>query len=74
MDKRLTVALMIIACNVLTACSNRQVYDAVQNNRRLECDKLPDSAQRDECLQQYSESYDEYQRKREEILKQKNAK
>lgn len=65
----LLICGLIAMSTLLCACSNRQIYDAAQNNRRQECDKLPDSAQRDACLEQYSQSYDDYQREREEILK-----
>ncbi|MEE4144950.1 MAG: hypothetical protein V2I26_09130 [Halieaceae bacterium] len=60
------LALCILA---LPACSNRQVYDAIQQNRQLECQKLP-GTQYDECMQQFSEPYDEYRRQRDELIKE----
>lgn len=72
--KPLTLGILIAVSMCISACSNRQVYDAVQNNRRLECDKMPDSAAREECLKQYSESYDSYQRERDEMLEEQQKK
>jgi hypothetical protein len=54
---------MSIVC--VAACSNRQVYDALQQNRQLECQKLPQN-QYEKCMQELSEPYDEYARKRAE--------
>jgi hypothetical protein len=56
----------------LAACSQQQVYDAVQQNRQLECQKLPDS-QYEECMKQYSEPYKEYERERQELLRGEEA-
>lgn len=72
--KLLIIATLIAVSALISSCSNRQIYDSVQNNRRMECDKMPDSAQRDACLEQYSESYDSYQRKREELLEEEQKK
>ncbi len=62
------VALALCAL-ALTACSNRQVYDAIQQNRQLECQKLP-GTQYDECMKQVSEPYDDYKRDRDELTKE----
>ncbi len=50
-------------------CTQRQVYDAVQQNRQLECQKLP-QGQYEQCMEQYSEPYDNYTRERRELEKQ----
>lgn len=52
---------------ILIGCSNKQMYEAAQNNRKSECRKLPDQQQED-CMKAHSESYEEYSRKREEVL------
>jgi hypothetical protein len=50
----------------LGACSNQQVYNAVQHNQQLECQKLP-GIQYEECMRQVSEPYESYEREREEL-------
>ncbi|HAN29038.1 MAG TPA: hypothetical protein DD808_06845 [Halieaceae bacterium] len=52
----------------VAACSNEQVYSAVQQNRQLECSKLP-QPEYEECMRETGMSYDEYERKRQELLK-----
>jgi hypothetical protein len=63
-------AVLLLCALVLSACSNRQVYDAIQQNRQLECQKLPGS-QYEECMKQVSEPYDTYRRERDELTKEK---
>jgi len=60
---------LVLCVLVLPACSNRQVYDAIQKNRQLECQKLP-GTQYDECMKQVSEPYDDYKRERDELTKE----
>lgn len=50
-----------------TACSHRAVYETVQNNNRLDCQKQPPS-QQEECERQASKSYQQYERERQELL------
>ncbi len=64
--------LAALGLGLLQACSQQQVYDAVQQNRQLECQKLPDS-QYEECMKQYSEPYKEYERERQELLRGEEA-
>ncbi len=61
----LTIALIVC---VFSGCSNKEIYDNVQHNQRLECQKLPPS-QYDDCMKKAEESYDEYQRKKESLEK-----
>ena len=49
----------------LLACSKQGVYEAVQNGQKLECDKYYGS-EYDKCVSQYSKSYDDYERDRQE--------
>ncbi len=51
---------------LISGCSNQEIYQAVQNNRLQECDKLPD-VQREECRAQHSQPYEEYERNRKEL-------
>lgn len=60
---------LVLCVLALPACSNRQVYDAIQKNRQLECQKLP-GTQYDECMKQVSEPYDDYKRDRDELTKE----
>ena len=62
--------LLLLAAWLLQACSNQQVYDAIQQNRQLECQKLP-GTQYEDCMKQYSEPYQEYERERQELLQEK---
>lgn len=56
---------IFISFIALAACSSKDVYDAVQENRRTECQKLPDREQQ-QCLQDHQMSYEAYKRLREE--------
>lgn len=58
----------VLCVLALPACSNRQVYEAIQQNRQLECQKLP-GTRYEECMEQFSEPYDEYKRDRGELMK-----
>lgn len=48
------------------------MYNAIQQNRKVECDKMPD-IQREECLAAYQKDYEEYQRQRDGVI-QKTSK
>lgn len=61
---RMRVLVLPVIAFLLTACSNQQIYNAVQENRRAECGKPPQS-QYEECLRDYDTSYDEYERERQ---------
>ena len=55
----------------LCACTDKQVYDSVQNSNKLECDKLQ-TVQREECLKRLAPEYDKYKAERENLLKKKD--
>jgi hypothetical protein len=61
--------VVVLCALALPACSNRQVYETIQQNRQLECQKLP-GTRYEECMEQYSEPYDEYKRDRDELTKE----
>lgn len=63
-----TCALIVIVATALSACSNRQIYDGIQQNRIQHCEKYPDS-QYNECVAQYQKDYRDYERDRQELLK-----
>lgn len=52
---------------LLSACSNRDIYEAVQHNQKLKCEKLP-PAQYEECMEQAGESYESYERRRKQEI------
>jgi len=61
--------LFILLCLfVLTACSQRQIYDSVQTSSRNECELLS-GVQRKECLDRLAPDYQTYERQRQELLK-----
>jgi hypothetical protein len=61
-------AALLFCAVALPACSNRQVYDAIQQKQQLECQKLP-GTRYEECMKQVSEPYDSYKRGRDELTK-----
>jgi len=65
--KNIRILVIYICASLLVACTNQGVYNAVRESRRQECQTLPLSAY-EECVKQYSEPYDEYERKRQEGL------
>lgn len=63
------VAICLLLC--LTACSNKAVYQDLQRNKRNECLQLP-PAEYDKCMRPMDISYEEYERQRQQVLKDKN--
>lgn len=61
------VLLLVISLLAVSACSNKQIYEGVQQGQRNECLKLPPDQQED-CLQANSQSYEDYQAERKDIL------
>jgi len=57
-----------LACLTLlsAACSNRALYESIQQNGLQECEKLP-IPQQAQCKSQYQTDYDEYRRERDRI-------
>lgn len=63
--KMIFVFLLIVSA---AACSNKQVYTAIQQNQRFECSKLP-QAQSEDCMRQFDISYEQYQEDRKSAAK-----
>lgn len=63
MKTSLTIAITLS----VMACSNKQIYTAVQDNQRLECGKLPQD-QYEQCMQELEIPYEEYEQERQVIL------
>ena len=60
---------LCLALLILAGCSNRDIYEVIQADNRYQCEKLPPS-EYDECMQDASQSYDEYERERKEATGQ----
>ncbi len=48
--------LLLTAAILLSACSEKAVYDNIQLNNRLQCDKVPLS-EYDDCMSRASKPY-----------------
>lgn len=59
---------LAMALATITACSNEQLYTAVQKNRQFSCHKEQQPLY-EECIEQSSESYKDYKKSREDLLK-----
>lgn len=60
--------IILFAVCVLTACSQREIYNSVQTSNRNECELLS-GVQRKECLDRLAPDYQTYERQRQELLK-----
>lgn len=60
----------LLLAGLVVACSNQQLYTAVQERERQECAKLP-QVQYEECMKEIEGSYDDYAREREELKREK---
>ena len=58
---------MLIAV-VISGCSSKQVYNNIQKNAQHDCRELPQSTYQ-KCMDRYSESFEPYTQKREDLLK-----
>ncbi len=56
----------ILLAMLVAGCSQRGWYEGVKQGHRHQCSQVPE-AERDECLAQHDESYEEYRQKREGI-------
>ena len=61
---RILLLLLLVA-----GCTNQQVYNGAREANRQECQKLQ-QGEMQRCLQRLDVNYDEYQRQREELLKE----
>ncbi|MCH8500444.1 MAG: hypothetical protein LAT77_00870 [Aliidiomarina sp.] len=52
---------------ILSGCSGRQLFDVTQESKRNECRHLP-PAQQAECFREVEPSYEDYQRRRREVI------
>jgi hypothetical protein len=62
------ILLTVIATVGLTACSKQNWYQGGQSSLQAKCMKGP-AAEYNDCMKQASESYNEYEKSRETLLK-----
>lgn len=66
----LSTALVIAICLLTSACSNRAMYEAVQENQRQECERIGHQSAREQCKEDYEKSYQEYEKEREQAIEE----
>ena len=69
MKTKFALTVMVIALAGMAGCSNKAVYQNLQHNKKQECRKLP-VAEYDKCMQGMDQSYEEYERQRQQATKQ----
>ena len=57
---------MILLASTVVSCSKASVYEGTRHSAKNECLTLP-SSQYEECMKQYQEDYESYNRKRESV-------
>jgi len=63
----LSVTVILLSTLLSTACSKQNWYAGAQAAQEAHCMKQPTS-EYEECMQQTSESYNEYEIKRQDVL------
>jgi hypothetical protein len=62
-------AFLLGLCFCAAGCSNQQVYNAIQESQRVDCQQYPDTRY-DECLQQLEKPYGDYAEERDALEEQ----
>jgi hypothetical protein len=57
---------LLLLCLGATGCSNQQVYNAIQESQRVDCQQYPDTRY-EECMQQLEKPYGDYEEEREAL-------
>lgn len=65
--RRIRFVILISCLLSVFGCSQRQLYNAAQQNRQQSCEKLPPD-EREACLAQYQQSYDDYSEQRQQVI------
>jgi hypothetical protein len=63
---RARCTLLPVLCCCAAGCSNQQVYNAIQESQRVDCQQYPDTRY-EECMQQLDKSYQDYEEEREAL-------
>ncbi len=68
----ITNKLIILGAFVvtLTACTNKQLYQSLQENAKSRCQPELNEKARAECLEGLDRDYSEYKRERDKLLQQ----
>ena len=67
MKRRMLLSVVVAALFTLAACSSQQLYGSGQAWKRNQCQRMPDTRERERCLDSTAATYEEYQRQREEV-------
>ena len=67
--KHLLLAIGLVVCAWLAACSSQTAYLSAQNWQRIQCEKLISSQDRELCLKKASLSHEAYEKEREAAKK-----
>lgn len=67
--KSIVILIMMVFIFFIQACSSRQWYETVHQNQRIQCQKVPYNEYA-ECMERANETYDQYKRKRDEVVKE----
>jgi hypothetical protein len=59
-------SVLLLLCLGATGCSNQQVYNAIQESQRVDCQQYPDTRY-EECMQQLEKPYGDYEEEREAL-------
>lgn len=63
------ISIILFSLSLLS-CSNKQIYENIQYNKRLECQRLQ-QPHYDGCMQQIGPSYEVYKEEKEKINSEK---
>lgn len=69
-NKNVVVVAATLVVLTVAGCSNKQMYNATQENRRNACMHKPPQEQQ-ACLDDYQTSHEEYERSVKELEQQK---
>lgn len=66
MRKLACAMLMTWGWSLISACSNQQVYNALQGARENECVKIVDATKRAQCMNDAHKPYNQFEQQRNE--------
>jgi len=71
MNARILIIILVSAFifGCATKKDNKSIYQYLQNTNKSDCNSLVVKSQYDECMARSTESFEDYDRKRSEIVK-----
>ncbi|RCU51903.1 hypothetical protein DU002_05420 [Corallincola holothuriorum] len=66
------ISILIVSI-VSTGCSQKQAYHGVRANQKSECQRIEDPDRYRDCMDEADQSYEDYQREREILIKEKST-